>query len=103
MSEQLHTTINPKKMSRSQLHCRHTKLIADQSMRMLKCELCELWIDPFDYIMKKAQGKVLINWQIEEFEEKRKELYAQVVSLKKEKSKVQRALRKLKNDQRRND
>lgn len=90
---QIHTIINAKKMSRNQLHCRHTKLIADESMRMLKCELCGLWINPFDHIMKQAQGKVILYWEIGELERKKKALFVEVESLKKEKNKAKRVLK----------
>lgn len=90
MTEQLHTTVDVKKITGEQLCCRHTKLVADESMRMLKCELCGLWIDPFEYILKLAQNKAVLHWHIGELERKKKELYEQIEALKKEKRKARR-------------
>lgn len=94
MTEQLHTSIDAKKKSRKQLYCRHTKLIADESTRMLKCELCGLWIEPFEFFMNWAQREVALHWQIDELERKKKELSEQIENLKKEKQKVSRGQRK---------
>jgi len=90
MTEQIHTTIDAKKKSVKQLYCRHTKLIADESTRMLKCELCKLWIDPFEFLMNWAQRKVALHWQVDELERDKKELQIQIENLKKEKRKVKR-------------
>lgn len=90
MTEQLHTTIEANKKSRKQLYCRHTKLIADESMRMLKCELCGLWIEPFDFLMKWALHKVGLEWKVSELERKKNELLEQIETLKKERSKAKR-------------
>lgn len=90
MTEQLHTTIDAKKKSTKQLYCRHTKLIADESTRMLKCEICGLWIDPFEFLINWAQRKVALNWQIDDLEREKKELIGQIDILKKDKQKVKR-------------
>lgn len=90
MSEQLYTTVDAKKKSRKQLYCRHTKLIADESVRMLKCESCELWIDPFEFLLNWALRKVALHWHVDELERKKKELSEQIEVLKKEKRKLQR-------------
>lgn len=94
MTEQLHTSIDAKKISTKQLCCRHTKLIADESMRMLECKLCGLWIDPFDFLMGWAQGEAVLRWQVAELERKKKDLFEQIETLKKEKRKVSRGKRK---------
>jgi hypothetical protein len=93
MNESLYTTIDAKKISRGQLCCRHTKLIAGESIRMLTCELCGLRIDPFDFLMKLAQRKVVLHWGIEELKRKKKGLLEEIETLKKEKRKVRRNAR----------
>jgi len=88
--------LTPKTPSNEQRYCHHSHITVVAEMRLLLCNDCQLWIEPFDYLLGWAQK----DWAAEQIaKQHRKEVeqrYKEKIKLKREERNIKARLKRLK-------
>jgi hypothetical protein len=77
--------------------CKHVKILVVEHTRLLKCADCEKAIDPFDHILRFANGQQRIVWTLKYAKIELKEIQEKIAALKKNKINLQAQVNRLKN------
>jgi seryl-tRNA synthetase len=89
-------SITTKKIPQEKYDCLHTRIEIDVEKRMLRCRDCEVYLDPFDYLLRfwnrVFERIVRIGKQKEE---ELDELLEKVHKLKREKQNLEASVRRL--------
>lgn len=86
---QLRSHLTPQNPSREQRYCHHPNITVVEDMRLIVCRDCQLWIEPFDFLMSWARN----DWAAERVAGQHRE---ETKLLCKEKVELKREIRNLK-------
>ncbi len=93
---QLRTHLTSKQQSREQRYCHHPHITVVEETRLLFCQDCELWIEPFTYMMGWANRDWAAERVAKGWEEDTKRLCEEVLELKRVRRNIKAQIRRLK-------
>ncbi|MBO9492101.1 hypothetical protein J7384_17195 [Endozoicomonas sp. G2_1] len=76
--------------------CPHTKIDLDEHRRVIECTECRKIFEPFDYLLKWANGQQRIIWKITAAKHEAESLNNQIKELKRQKRNLQAQVNRLK-------
>ncbi|MFT4805439.1 MAG: hypothetical protein ACI9YE_002655 [Psychroserpens sp.] len=76
--------------------CKHTRILVVEHTRLLECADCGKAIDPFDHLLRYANGQQRIIWNLKYAKIELKEIQEKIVALKKDKINLQAQVNRLK-------
>ena len=76
--------------------CKHLKILVVEDTRLLECSDCGKAIDPFDHLLRYANGQQRIVWNLKHVKIELKEIQEKIVVLKKDKINLQAQVNRLK-------
>lgn len=76
--------------------CRHRQLELHPDIRLLLCETCKLWIDPFDFLVEYSGEELILSKQLKAMRKERKELADQIPELKRQRQNIKAQIRNAK-------
>jgi Fe2+ or Zn2+ uptake regulation protein len=77
--------------------CKHTRILVVEHTRLLKCADCGKAIEPFDHMLRYANGQQRIVWNLKHVKIELKEIQDKIADLKKHKINLQAQVNRLKN------
>jgi len=92
---QLRSTLIPEFPSREQSSCHHSNIVVVEDQRLLLCKDCQLWIDPFEYLLRWAARDWAAAKRVIEYRQDLEKLITRIRQLKKEERNIKARLRRL--------
>ena len=92
----LRAKLKPQYRTSKQLHCTHPDIVVNAERRLLQCQRCDLWIEPFEYLLGWAGREWAAEYWLNELDEKLRKKAKQLKALKREERNIKARIRRAK-------